>query len=94
MWWHIVAQRTCVSACSRSDPVNRAARATAEQQGIANRSAAENNRMLRCKSEEAAGWTAAFLSPIEADYPHPCTDKEKNAYSCASTHDTGVLISP
>jgi len=79
MWWHIVPQRTCVSARSRSDPVNRAARTTAEQQGIANRSAAENNHMLRCKPVEAAGWTAIVLSPIKADYPHPCTDKVKNA---------------
>ena len=68
-----------MSARLRSDPVNMAARATAEQQGIANRSAAENNRMLRCKPEEAAGWMAGVLSPIGAVYPHPCADKGKNA---------------
>jgi hypothetical protein len=44
-WWHIVAQRTCVSARSRSEPVNRAARATAEQQRITNHSASETNKV-------------------------------------------------
>jgi len=62
MWWYIVAQRTCVSARSRSEPVNRAARSTAEQQGIANPSAAESNRMLPWKPEEAAGRTAGVVS--------------------------------
>jgi hypothetical protein len=43
LWWNIVAQRMCVSARSRNEPVNRATRVTAEQR-ITNHSASETNR--------------------------------------------------